>query len=47
MIKAKYKKLAPWLDEKRRRLWAATQAEQLGYGGVAAVATATGQAFTA
>lgn len=42
MIKAKYKKLAPWLDEKRRRLWAATEAEQLGYGGVAAVATATG-----
>jgi hypothetical protein len=42
LIRAKYKKLAPWLDEKRRRLWAATEAEQLGYGGVAAVATATG-----
>ena len=42
VIKAKYKQLAPWLDEMRRRLWAAAEAEQLGYGGVAAVATATG-----
>ena len=43
-IKAKYEKLAPWLDEKRRRLWAAAEVEPLGYGGVAAVATATGLA---
>jgi hypothetical protein len=41
-IKAKYQKLASWLDEKRRRLWAAVEAEQLGFGGVAAVAAATG-----
>jgi hypothetical protein len=40
----KYGKVAPWLDEKRRRLWAAAEAEQLGYGGVAAVARATGLA---
>ena len=43
-IKTKYKKVAPWLDEKRRRLWAAAEAEQLGYGGGAAVARATGLA---
>ena len=43
-IKTKYEKLAPWLDEKRRRLWAAAEAEQVGYGGIAAVARATGLA---
>ncbi len=41
-IKVKYQKLSAWLDEKRRRLWAAVEAEQLGFGGVAAVAAATG-----
>jgi hypothetical protein len=41
-IKAKYERLAFWLDERRRRLWAAVEAEQLGFGGVSAVATATG-----
>jgi transposase len=41
-IKVKYQKLSSWLDEKRRRLWAAVEAEQLGFGGVAAVAAATG-----
>ena len=43
-VKTKYEKVAPWLDEKRRRLWAAAEAEQLGYGGVAGVARATGLA---
>jgi hypothetical protein len=43
-IKTKYEKLAPWLDEKRRRLWAAAEVEPLGYGGIAAVAVATGLA---
>ena len=42
VIKAKYRRLSAWLDEKRRRLWAAVEAEQLGFGGVAAVAAATG-----
>ena len=41
-IKAKYDRLSSWLDERRRRLWAAVEAEQLGFGGVSAVATATG-----
>jgi hypothetical protein len=32
------------LDERTRRLWAATEAQALGHGGVAAVARATGMA---
>jgi transposase len=40
-IKKKFSQLAPWLDEKCRRLWAATEAQSLGYGGVSAVAQAT------
>jgi Rhodopirellula transposase DDE domain len=40
-IKKKFDHLAPWLDEKCRRLWAATEAQSLGYGGVSAVAQAT------
>ena len=42
----KYERLAPWLDERTRRLWAASEAEQLGYGGVSTVATATGLSRT-
>jgi DDE family transposase len=41
-VGSKYKKLSAWLDERTTRLWAAAEAEQLGYGGVAAVALATG-----
>ena len=41
-IKAKYEALKPELDERARRLWAATEARSLGHGGVAAVARATG-----
>jgi transposase len=40
-IKKKFDHLAPWMDEKCRRLWAATEAQSLGYGGVSAVAQAT------
>jgi len=46
VIKAKYERLSAWLDEKRRRLWAAVEAEQLGFGGVSAVAAATGLSRT-
>jgi hypothetical protein len=42
VIKAKYDRLPRWLDERRRRLWAAVEAEQLGFGGVSAVAAAAG-----
>ena len=41
-VKTKYRKLAPFLDERARRVWAAAEASAIGYGGVAAVAGATG-----
>lgn len=40
-IKTKYKKVAPGLNEKARRFWAAEEALKLGYGGIAAVSRAT------
>src|ERR1017187_716952 len=40
-IKKKFSQLAPWMDEKCRRLWAAAEAQSLGYGGVSAVAQAS------
>lgn len=43
-IKAKYEALQAELDERARRLWAATEALSLGHGGVATVARATGLA---
>jgi hypothetical protein len=43
-IKTKYAALKPELDERARRLWAATEALSLGHGGVATVARATGLA---
>jgi hypothetical protein len=41
-IAAKFEALRPFLDERRRRLWAAAEALALGRGGVTAVAAATG-----
>lgn len=41
-IRAKFEVLRPYLDERRRRLWAAAEAMVLGRGGMTAVATATG-----
>ncbi len=43
-INAKYEALKPELDERARRVWAATEARSLGHGGVATVARATGLA---
>jgi hypothetical protein len=43
-IEQKYQALQYELDERTRRLWAATEAQALGHGGVAAVARATGLA---
>jgi Rhodopirellula transposase DDE domain len=40
-IRAKFESLRPFLDERRRRLWAATEALALGRGGVTVVAQAT------
>ena len=43
-IRAKYASLRPFLDERRRRLWAANEALALGRGGLTVVAVATGLA---
>jgi Rhodopirellula transposase DDE domain len=43
-IRRKYRSLDPVLDERSRRQWAATEAHEYGYGGVTAVAAATGLA---
>jgi hypothetical protein len=45
-IRRKYKSLSPELDERRRRQWAAAEARDLGWGGVSAVAHATGLSRT-
>jgi len=45
-IKAKYETLRSELDEKARRLWAATEANSIGHGGVRAVSKATGLAVS-
>lgn len=39
---AKFEALSPFLDERRRRLWAAAESLALGRGGVTTVAAATG-----
>jgi transposase len=41
-IKTKFEVLAPALNERARRVWAATEARALGHGGIAAVSRATG-----
>jgi len=43
-IREKYQALLPNMDERMRRLWAATEAKALGWGGIACVAEATGLA---
>jgi hypothetical protein len=42
MLRAKHAALRSVFTERSRRLWAATEARALGYGGIAAVARATG-----
>jgi len=42
VIRRKYQQLQRFLNERTRRLWAAAEAQTLGYGGVAMVARATG-----
>ena len=41
-IRHKYEALNPALNERTRRIWAAAEAQALGYGGIATVARATG-----
>jgi len=45
-IQRKFRSLEPELDERRRRQWAAAEARDLGWGGVTAVARATGLSRT-
>lgn len=40
-LRAKFKALAPSLNERCRRLWGATEAKALGRGGITMVARAT------
>jgi hypothetical protein len=42
LIKQKFDTLSPFMDERMRRLWAATEAHALGRGGIPAVSVATG-----
>ena len=42
LIQQRFAKLEPFLNERLRRLYAATEAQALGYGGISAVARATG-----
>ena len=41
-VKAKYQSLKSILNERARRLWAASEARELGWGGIATVQAATG-----
>jgi Rhodopirellula transposase DDE domain len=43
-IKVRFETLSPYLDERARRLFAATEAQAAGWGGVSAVCEATGVA---
>jgi hypothetical protein len=42
VVGSKFELIGPHLDERVTRLWAATEAQALGYGGIEAVARATG-----
>ena len=44
IIVTKYAAVAPVLDERARRLWAAAESLAIGYGGDAVVSAATGLA---
>lgn len=44
-IQDKYNQLRDYLNEKSRRLWAATEAKSLGWGGIGLVSQATGLSY--
>lgn len=46
LVRQKWRQLKAIMDERARRLWAGTEADAIGYGGVAAVARATGLAIS-
>jgi DNA-binding phage protein len=45
-LRKKFERVSEVLDERGRRVWAAAEAEALGYGGQSIVAKATGLART-
>lgn len=45
-IQSKYRLLEPEMDERLRRQWAAAEAREMGWGGITAVAQATGMSRT-
>jgi transposase len=45
-IRRKFKALSPLMDERSRRMWAASEARELGWGAVTCVAQATGLSRT-
>ena len=45
-IAKKYESIKPYLNEKARRIWAATEAQAIGRGGVSEIARATGLSRT-
>ena len=46
MVRQKYRKLKASMDERMRRLWAGAEADAIGWGGIKAVARATGLAIS-
>jgi hypothetical protein len=46
LVRKKWRLLKATMDERARRLWAGTEADAIGYGGVARVARATGLAIS-
>jgi hypothetical protein len=44
VVRTKYRALRATFSERSRRVWAATEAQAIGYGGIALVARATGLA---
>src|SRR5258708_35918637 len=46
IVRQKYEAMRPYLNERSRRIWAATEARLLGYGGQKIVQEATGLSGT-
>ena len=42
LVGKRFKQLAPYFDERLRRVWAAAEADSLGFGGAVAVERSTG-----
>ena len=42
LVRRKFERISPYLDEQTRRIWAATEAVALSHGGIETVSKATG-----